>query len=177
MLNKVKTVFCYVICADYFKRCTLHHFDKIILLFLTSVPKPIFNSFYGEPNRVIHLQNVSCLGDESDLSECTKTQLSFPAGKELLNKTEVAGVDCIYDEPTPPPCIVNPDIDLNDSCSSKGSIIRLMKNGVESTNEGGLEYCNGEFWTPLCSMDNRAAAVACGELGHTRYQCKIQYEM
>ena len=110
------------------------------------------------------------------MSECTKTQLSLSAGKELLNKTEVAGVDCIYDEPTPPPCIVNPDIDPSDSCSSKGSI-RLINISVELTNGGRLEYCNGEFWTPLCSMDNRAAAVACGELGHTRYQCKIQYEM
>ena len=54
------------------------------------------------------------------MSECTKIQLSFPAGKELLNNTEVAGVDCIYDEPTPFPCIVNPDIDPSDSCSSKG---------------------------------------------------------
>ena len=156
--------------------CYPHHFDEMILLFLTSVPKPVFNSFYGKPNKTIHLQNVSCLGDESGLSQCTKTQLSLSAGKELLNKTEVAGVDCIYDEPTPPPCIVNPDIDPSDSCSSKGSI-RLMNISVELTNEGRLEYCNGEFWTPLCSMDNKAAAVACGELGHTRYQCKIQYEM
>ena len=104
------------------------------------------------------------------MSECTKTQLSLSAGRELLNKTEVAGVDFIYDEPTPAPCIVNPDIDPSDSCSSKGSI-RLMKNGAESTNEGRLEYCNGEFWT-LSSMNNKAVAVACGELGHTQYQCE-----
>ena len=131
----------------------------------------MLNSHYIKPRKTIHLKNVFCLGDESDLSECTSTQLSLSAGKKLLPNTEVAGVDCIYDEPTPPPCIVTPDADPSDSCSTEGSI-RLMKNGVESRLEGRAEYCNGEFWTPLCTMDNRAATVACGQLGHTQYQCR-----
>ena len=142
----------------------------LIVLLIHLVAKALQNSVYGKPNKTIHLKNVFCLGDESDLSECTNTELSLSAGKHLLLSTDVAGVDCIYDPPTPPPCIVNPDVDPNNSCSTEGSI-KLIKDGFESTSEGGVLYCNGNFWTPLCTMDSRAAAVACRQLGHTQYKC------
>ena len=114
---------------------------------------------------------MQCSGSEHSIRECHKTQYSVNSGKQLLLTVSVAGVDCIYDEPTPPPCIVNPAIDPSDSCSIKGSI-RLMKNGVQLTSEGRVEYCNGTYWSPLCTMNSKAATVVCKQLGHTQYQCK-----
>ena len=129
-------------------------------------------SKYGKSNKTIHASNVRCTGNEYSFAGCQKSTYSLSNGKQQLQTAEVAGVDCIYDEPTPPPCIVNPKVAANDSCNAKGSV-RLVNNAVQSTtSEGRVEYCNGEYWTPLCTMDNRAAAVICKELGHTQYQCK-----
>lgn len=135
--------------------------------------KPITGSFYGKPNKTIHLKDVACIGDEDDLSQCTKTQLYLTAGKNILNITEVAGVDCIFDEPTPPPCIENPAIDPSDQCQTPGDF-RLMKDGVENKNEGRVEYCTASgYWSPLCHMDGQTAGVACREKEHTQYYCKF----
>ena len=117
------------------------------------------------------MKDVACVGDEDNIADCTKTLIYLTSGKNLLSTTDVAGVDCIFDEPTPPPCIVNPNIDPSDSCNQIGAF-RLIKDGVMSTIEGRVEYCNGEFWTPLCSMDGITASVACRYLGHTQYYCK-----
>ena len=94
-----------------------------------------------------------------------------------MNGTDVAGVDCIYDPPTEPPCIENPDIDPSDACGSLGTF-RLINNSNPSTTEGRLEYCNGNWWTPVCTMDERTATVACRHFGHTQYSCKYSvFEM
>ena len=128
-------------------------------------------SYYGKPNKTIHVKWVNCMGNEDDLTKCSRTKVSIVDGKKALPSTNVSGVDCIYDEPTEPPCIENPDVDPSDSCNSPGSF-RLMKKGSVSTNEGRFEYCYNEFWTPLCTMDNRLADVACRQLGHTQYSCE-----
>ena len=131
----------------------------------------MYSSHYGKSNKTIHASNVQCSGSEHNIRECHKTQYSLHSGKKQLLTVDVAGVDCIYDEPTPPPCIVKPAVDRSDSCSIKGSI-RLMKDGVQSTSEGRVEYCNGTYWSPLCTMDNKAATVVCKQFGYTQYQCK-----
>ena len=128
-------------------------------------------SYYGKSNKTIHASNVQCSGSEYSIKECHKTEYSLDSGKQLIQTADVAGVDCIYDEPTPPPCIVNPAVDPSDSCSIKGSI-RLMKDGVQSTSEGRVEYCNGTYWSPLCTMDSKATTVVCKQFGHTQYYCK-----
>ena len=128
-------------------------------------------SYYGKPNKVIHFKDVSCVGNEDHFADCTRTHLSISVGKEILNGTDVAGVDCKYDPPTEPPCIENPDIDPSDACGSLGAF-RLINNGNLSTIEGRLEYCNGNWWTPVCTMDERTATVACRHFGHTQYSCK-----
>ena len=98
--------------------------------------------------------------------ECTGTRLTLSEGKILLTKTQVAGVDC-----TQIHCSMNSDKDdIIDYCSSQGSV-RLMNNGIESTCQGGVEYCNGYYWTPLCTIDNRVSSVICRQLGHI--QCNI----
>ena len=123
-------------------------------------------------NLTIHFRDVTCVGYEHDITQCAVTANSLYTGKKLLGTVDVAGVDCIYDAPTPLPCIVNPNIDPSNSCTNEEkSSVRLIKNGVENTTEGRVEYCNGQYWTPLCNMDNKLAAVACRELGHRQYSC------
>ena len=132
----------------------------------------MLNSRYGKSNKTIHATNVQCIGNEFSLTECHKILYSLSQGKKKLQTAEVAGVKCVNNEPTPHTCITSPDVDSSHSCSNKGSV-RLMKDGGQSTNsEGRVEYCNGTYWTPLCTMDNRAATVICKQLGHTQYQCK-----
>ena len=142
-----------------------------ILLHLYTVTLPKLGSYYGKPNKIIHLEYVSCIGKENDLTECTNTQLSFENGKLALLENDVAGVDCIYDVPTEPPCVKNPAIDSSNACSSPGAV-RLMNYGNLSTTEGRVDYCYNDFWTPLCTMDQRVATVVCRQLGHLHYSCK-----
>lgn len=149
-----------------------------LIYFLCSAAfTPILGSYYGKPNKTIHLKDVSCFGDEDDLNQCTKVTVSLTAGKKLLNITEVAGVDCVFDEPTEPPCIKNPSIDPSDACTDIGTF-RLMNNGVQSNDEGRLEHCHSNgYWTPLCMLDGRAAGLACKYFGHNQYYCKIIYRL
>ena len=135
------------------------------------VAKPISGSYYGSSDKIIHLKDVSCTGNEDNLAECTKTQLPFDIGKSAVENTDVAGVDCIFDiysKPTEPPCIARDEANPTEACTSAGSF-RLV-NG-SSKYEGRVEYCHNSYWTPLCSMDNRAAKVACKQLGLTQYSC------
>lgn len=117
---------------------------------------------------MILFKDVSCAGYEVRISDCTKTELYYEDAIEALNSTEVAGVDCIYDESAKAPCIVNPDIDPSDGCSVTGSF--RLSGSVGS--EGRVEYCYDGFWSPLCTMDHKMAVVACRELGYTQYTCQ-----
>ena len=137
---------------------------KKILLQLTKLVAIVLGakvgSFYGKPQKAIHLRNVTCSGNESSLTQCSYTQVSVSEGR-LLN-TNVAGVDCTG-MTTIAPCLTIHDIA---SCNSQGSI-RLVNNDVESSSEGRVEYCSGVYWTPLCNMDNRVATVICRQMGYT----------
>ena len=132
----------------------------------------LHGSHYGMSNLTIHLRNVNCIGNEYSITECAKTINGINQGKSLISQVDVAGVDCVYDEPTPPPCIINPSVNPSEGCNASVSV-RLIHNGMEATSEGRVEYCTGQYWTPLCNMDNRAAAVTCKQLGHTQYQCEL----
>ena len=123
-------------------------------------------SFYGKPQKSIHMRNVICSGHESTLTQCSYTQLSVSEGKLL--DTNVAGVDCTGMSTTAP-CLTNHDIISNTTCNSQGSI-RLIHNDIESSSEGRVEYCTGVYWTPLCNMDNRVATVICRQMGYTQYE-------
>ena len=132
----------------------------------------MLNSRYGKANKTIHATNVQCTGNEFSLAVCHKILYSLSHGKHELQTAEVAGVNCVLNESAPPTCTTSqPDVDSSHSCSSNG-FVRLMKDGVQSTTEGRVEYCNGKYWTPLCTMDSRAATVICELLGHTQYRCK-----
>lgn len=56
----------------------------------------------------------------------------------------------------------------------KNGDFRLV-DGV-TANEGRAEYCYNGTWTPLCSMDQNTASIACRQLGYRHYTCMyLQY--
>ena len=122
----------------------------------------------------IHLKNVGCNGDESNITRCTKTHLSVSSGRLELSNANVAGVDCIYDVPTEPPCVQRPAIydTPGSECNNNNGAIRLQGNNGQ-TDRGRLEYCYNGYWSPFCKLDPVAASVACKEMGFTQYTCTL----
>ena len=86
---------------------------------------------------------------------------------------EVAGVDCLYDAPTQPPCIDMPaNADANAApCTNEGSTRLVGLNGQVSLSEGRLEYCLNGKYTPLCKIDQHIASAVCRSNGFTQYSC------
>ena len=60
-----------------------------------------YGSYYGKPNRTIHLSDVQCSGDEKDIVSCNFKKYSLEEGKNKLNFINVAGVKCHGQEVTP----------------------------------------------------------------------------
>ena len=58
---------------------------------------------------------------------------------------------------------------INVECNNEE--IRLV--GGESSDEGRLEICYNDIWTPVCVtyFHDEEAAVACKQLGYTHYSC------
>ena len=51
-------------------------------------------SYYGKPNRTIHISRVRCTGDEVALSDCETTYLTLEEGKIVAEHVSAAGVQC-----------------------------------------------------------------------------------
>jgi deleted-in-malignant-brain-tumors protein 1 len=134
------------------------------------IAMPVAGSKYGKPNKTIHYRDVTCFGSEKNLAECTKTTLSLYSGRLAVSSTSVAGVDCIYDVPTEPPCVPKPAVTPG-SCAD-GSVRLVTSTGSVSTETGRAEYCYNSNWTPFCKMDSKVASVICRQFGHTQYSCK-----
>ena len=49
--------------------------------------------------------------------------------------------------------------------------IRLQSGSTEY--EGRLEVCYGGRWSSVCNVDSSDAAVACKQLGHSQFACKL----
>ena len=128
----------------------------------------VYNSQYGRPNKTIHLVNVNCQGTEGSIEECTKTAISLTEGKTIYKNHSVAGVDCHPEPPTPPSCTTM-SVPKNGSQCTNGEI--QLQNGG-SNREGRLVYCHNGLWTPFCYLDERAATVACKQLGFNAYTRK-----
>ena len=75
--------------------------------YLPTVADPVHGSYYGKPKLIVHFRDVSCFGHETSITQCSKTTLSFNSGKLASASASIAGVDCLYDEPTE--CIITPD--------------------------------------------------------------------
>ena len=54
----------------------------------------VLNSFYGKPDRTLHLSTVVCTGSEDKLAECNSATLSLEDGKDIVKHVDVAGVSC-----------------------------------------------------------------------------------
>uniref|UniRef100_A0A1X7VFB3 SRCR domain-containing protein n=1 Tax=Amphimedon queenslandica TaxID=400682 RepID=A0A1X7VFB3_AMPQE len=130
------------------------------------IAKSIRGSYYGKPRLPVHFKHVSCFGQEPNILQCSKTILSLDNGKLALNTDDVAGVDCIHDEPTEciaPPSWINT---AGSQCQFNGAI-RLE--GSEEAGTGRLEYCYNGYWSPFCKLDPVAASVVCKQLGFVNY--------
>ena len=55
----------------------------------------LLHSYYGKPNKAIHIGDVECYGTEDKLTECTMKSYSLKDGKNLQDNVDVAGVSCI----------------------------------------------------------------------------------
>ena len=134
---------------------------------MVSVADPILGSYYGKTNLIVHFRDVSCFGHESNIMQCSKTTLSFNEGRLAIASTNVAGVDCLYDQPTD--CIKTPDW-VNSNAGSECSpnyIVRLQ--GSQQQGTGRLEYCYNGYWSPFCKLNPVTASVVCKQLGFTNY--------
>lgn len=133
---------------------------------MLSVADPVLGSYYGKPKLIVHFRDVTCLGDESSITQCTNIALSIDNGKLALASASVAGVDCIYDEPSE--CIRTPESFSNSGSECKPNRkSRLI--GSQQHGTGQLEYCYNGYWSPLCKLDPVAASVVCKQLGYTNY--------
>ena len=142
-------------------------------MFLFLVFQPFSGSAFGKPNNRILLKNVKCSGHELKLIDCASNQLGLWGGRRQLATTNVAGVDCVHDEPTDPPCGTKAayyDNTAGPQCVPLNNIVRLTGNSTKSA--GRVEYCYNGYWSPLCKMDNKLAMVICKYLGFTDYSCK-----
>ena len=50
------------------------------------------DSYYGKPNKTVHLSGVQCNGEETRISECVYTKYSLEDGRTIPDA--VAGVRC-----------------------------------------------------------------------------------
>ena len=127
-------------------------------------------SNFGKPNLPILASDVYCVGDESKLTECSMTVHSLDDGRNLLGQVNVVGVSC----QNPSTCVAPPsggnDCLAGDIQLIAGGSSTLQSNSA--TSQGTLQYCYKGLWSPMCSISERAATVACKQMGFTNYFCK-----
>ncbi|KAK7444250.1 hypothetical protein BaRGS_00040422, partial [Batillaria attramentaria] len=102
-------------------------------------------AYYGAGQGTIQLDDMSCLGTESTLSQCSHRAW----GTSNCNHNEDAGVDC--------------DV----GTAGTADPIRLV--GGTNNYEGRVEIQHGGNWGTICDdhWDDKAAQVACKQLGLT----------
>ena len=69
------------------------------------------------------------------------------------------------------PCDIpdNALLGVSDNCVHGD--VRLVGGHYEQ--EGRLEMCYEDEWTPFCDIDESVALVACKQLGYTQTSCKL----
>ena len=70
-----------------------------------------------------------------------------------------------------PPCDIPVDMFLGVSDNCIHGDVRLV--GGESEQEGRLEMCYKDKWTPFCDIDENVALVACKQLGFAQSSCEL----
>ena len=136
----------------------------IIILIIGS--RPIYNSYYGKPDRIIHYSFVLCEGHEAEVSECNKLVHSLKEGRSIYDEANVAGVVCESATPTkaPPPCIPVSNITEHNTECTNGDIQLIEDIKI-------IEYCIDGIWSNICHISHNESTVACRQLGYT-YTCE-----
>ena len=129
------------------------------------------NSYYGKPNRTLHLTNVVCTGLEDRLINCSYSILPIEVGKNTVKSVDVAGVSCHPSPPTMPPCDIPSESAFGVGSNCTHGEVRLTGDG-HSEQAGRLEMCYGNQWTPFCDIDESVALVACKQLEYTQSSCE-----
>lgn len=141
----------------------------VCITYNAGVMSAVLGSFYEKPNRTVHFTNVACSGSEQTISECSKSSYSLAAGKTAISSVEVAGVQCLNNQPSMAPCLSAPNTEsLAPQCNE--SDVRLVEGN--SPHEGRLEFCYQQQWSPFCTLHHIEASVACKQLGYTQYTCE-----
>ena len=130
----------------------------------------VLNSFYGKPDRTLHLSTVVCTGPEEKLTECSLTLLSLENGKDTVQHVDVAGVSCQLSPPTMPPCDIPANAVHGVGINCTDGNVTLVDGQLDT--EGRLEMCFNNEWTPFCNIDENEALVACRQLGYTQSSCE-----
>ena len=73
----------------------------------------MLNSFYGKPDRTLHLSTVVCIGSEERLVECSFELLSLEDGKEVAKHVDIAGISC-KETFSSSPLVPSPSPDVNE---------------------------------------------------------------
>ena len=72
----------------------------MLLLLLTGF-QYYYDSPFGKTHQItIFFSSVKCTGDEAQITDCAKNNLTFEEGKKLVNHIGVAGVSCKRHCPT-----------------------------------------------------------------------------
>lgn len=144
----------------------------MLIINITTAATARLGSLYGKGRKPLRLRNMACTGTEKRLVQCAQYKYSYVDGVAALPQYDVAGVDCIYDAPTDPPCVQRPasfDTPNSNNPCTNGQI--RLQGGSASDGYGRLEFCIDGYWSPFCKMDPNVATVACRQLGYTDYSC------
>ena len=74
--------------------CYFMYFLFVANVHLHAGVQAVLNSFYGKPDRTLHLSTVACTGSENKLVECSFQLLPLEDGKSIVKNVDVAGVSC-----------------------------------------------------------------------------------
>ena len=93
----------------------------IIIMFISAGAEAKIGSFYGKPNKTVHLTNIYCTGAELSLGDCTyyKLPISRP------DAYSVAGVNCSLPPPvltTSQSVVVVPTMDRQEQDNTENSL-------------------------------------------------------
>ena len=131
----------------------------------------MLDSMYGKPNRTVHFTEMACTGTEQTISQCSRTSYSLDEGRAAISSVEVAGVQCpTYNPSTEHTCQL--PVPNTSSLAPQCNESDLQLVGGLSPNEGRLEFCYQQQWSPFCILSHTEASVACKQLGYTQYTCE-----
>ena len=144
----------------------------MILYYIYPAALVFTESYFGEWNRV-EFGAYTCPETETNLIGCSYNSY-YIYHSYYCNSQQLAGVRCqLYTKGTNTAQLYSYLLYLlsHITVECNNGEIRLV--GGESSDEGRLEICYNDIWTPVCVtyFHDEEAAVACKQLGYTHYSC------